>query len=97
MNIVDLNQLETVAGNEVVGGGYSKYGKKGGYYGGYYYKKGNSSKANAKGFAEAFGDGDTKATVDTFAVAGDGFSVAASESKAKFDGSKKYYYKGGKY
>lgn len=84
MNISDLNQIEVVNGNEVVGGGYE-------YYKGYgkYYKKPTINVAVAKGSAGAFGE-NTVAIVKTDSFTDEGFaSIAESKSLSISVGSSK--------
>ncbi|MBV6623599.1 MAG: hypothetical protein KI793_11785 [Rivularia sp. (in: Bacteria)] len=89
MNIFDLNQIELVEGNEVVGGGGYKGYKK------YYKKPKKYEKAVAKADADsiAFGDKAKAFTyTSTTAVAGE-FAAAESSSFAAAK-NKKYYYNG---
>ena len=91
MNISDLNQIELVDGNEVVGGGK--------YYNYYYkeYKKPSVNVAVAKADAGAFGD-NTLAITKTDAFVEEGVaSISSSTSIAAAVGSKKGYKKEKKY
>jgi hypothetical protein len=91
MNIFDLNQIEVVEGNEVVGGGSYDYKKK-------WAKPKKYEKATAKAAADAIAFGDeakaltftsTTAVAGEFAASESG-SLAIAKNAKKGKGYKKY-------